>query len=143
MPPAAEVPGQLLLALRKPARACGEQGAQGEGGAKTGRAERGNVSGSGSGRACLRSTLARCSAGGAGGDGGSISMQASGPITASNVFAQGGIGPDGGGNGGFNVNVGASGAGTASGIIWYAALTDPGMTTLYGEMDTWTFGWSE
>ncbi|MBN1356546.1 hypothetical protein JXA40_09835 [bacterium] len=33
------------------------------------------------------------------------------------------------------------GAGTASGILWYAAMTDPGITQLFGEMDTWEFGW--
>jgi Chlamydia polymorphic membrane protein (Chlamydia_PMP) repeat len=34
-----------------------------------------------------------------------------------------------------------TGAGSASGIVWYSALTDPGMTQLFGEMDMWTFGW--
>ncbi|MBN1355090.1 hypothetical protein JXA40_02355 [bacterium] len=35
------------------------------------------------------------------------------------------------------------GSGTASGILWYAAMTDPAITRLFGEMDTWEFGWSE
>jgi formylglycine-generating enzyme required for sulfatase activity len=34
-------------------------------------------------------------------------------------------------------------AGDASGILWYAAMTDPEITQLFGEMDTWEFGWSE
>jgi len=34
-----------------------------------------------------------------------------------------------------------SGAGQASGIIWYGALTNPGMTDLFGELGTFTFGW--
>ncbi|MBN1355366.1 S8 family serine peptidase [bacterium] len=33
------------------------------------------------------------------------------------------------------------GAGSASGILWYGAMTDPGITQLFGEMDTWEFGW--
>lgn len=35
-----------------------------------------------------------------------------------------------------------AGAGSASGIIWYAAMTNPGMTELFGTMDTFTFGWT-
>ncbi|MBN1356513.1 hypothetical protein JXA40_09670 [bacterium] len=35
------------------------------------------------------------------------------------------------------------GTGSASGILWYAALTNPEITQLFGEMDTWTFGWSQ
>ena len=35
------------------------------------------------------------------------------------------------------------GAGTAGGIVWYAALTDPSITSLIGMMDSMTFGWSE
>jgi len=33
------------------------------------------------------------------------------------------------------------GAGSINGILWYAALTDPEITSLFGEMDTWSFGW--
>ncbi|MBN1356645.1 hypothetical protein JXA40_10335 [bacterium] len=33
------------------------------------------------------------------------------------------------------------GAGSASGILWYAAMTDIGFTRLFGEMDTFAFGW--
>lgn len=33
------------------------------------------------------------------------------------------------------------GAGSASGIVWYAALTDPDITQLFGELDVFTFGW--
>jgi hypothetical protein len=29
----------------------------------------------------------------------------------------------------------------ASGIIWYAALTDPAVTRIVGEWDMWEFGW--
>ncbi|HPQ40851.1 MAG TPA: hypothetical protein PLV45_10800 [bacterium] len=36
-----------------------------------------------------------------------------------------------------------SGAGSADNIIWYAALTDPSITSLVGTMDTMAFGWSE
>jgi len=36
-----------------------------------------------------------------------------------------------------------AGAGTAEGINWYAAMTNPEMTDLFGEMDIWTFGWHE
>ncbi|MBN1878835.1 hypothetical protein JW823_01895 [bacterium] len=35
------------------------------------------------------------------------------------------------------------GAGTAAGVIWYAALTDQSVTSLVGQMDSWTFGWTE
>ena len=35
------------------------------------------------------------------------------------------------------------GVGSAGGIIWYSALTNPNMTELVGEMDSFTFGWSE
>ncbi|MBN1356940.1 hypothetical protein JXA40_11830 [bacterium] len=34
-------------------------------------------------------------------------------------------------------------AGSASGILWYCAMTDPGITQLFGEMDTFTFAWGE
>ena len=34
-----------------------------------------------------------------------------------------------------------SGAGSASDIHWYAAMTDPDITELYGEFDMFTFGW--
>jgi hypothetical protein len=33
------------------------------------------------------------------------------------------------------------GAGSADSIRWYAALTNPEVTTLYGEMDIFEFGW--
>ncbi len=36
-----------------------------------------------------------------------------------------------------------TGAGSASGIVWYAAMTNPEMTALFGAMDTFAFGWSE
>jgi predicted outer membrane repeat protein len=36
-----------------------------------------------------------------------------------------------------------SGVGNASGLTWYAALTDPAITQLFGEMESWEFGWSE
>jgi hypothetical protein len=36
-----------------------------------------------------------------------------------------------------------SGAGTLSGAMWYAAMTDPGITELVGELGIFTFGWSE
>jgi hypothetical protein len=36
-----------------------------------------------------------------------------------------------------------SGVGTFSGCVLYGALTNPGVTNLYGAMDTWTFGWSQ
>jgi uncharacterized protein (DUF362 family) len=35
------------------------------------------------------------------------------------------------------------GAGTVAGILWYAAMTNPSMTALLGELDTFTFGWHE
>ncbi|MBN1355804.1 carboxypeptidase regulatory-like domain-containing protein [bacterium] len=34
------------------------------------------------------------------------------------------------------------GAGQADGIVWYAALTDPYITSIYGEWDSFAFGWS-
>jgi hypothetical protein len=33
------------------------------------------------------------------------------------------------------------GAGSADGVIWFAALTDPSITGVYGDMDSFTFGW--
>jgi hypothetical protein len=33
------------------------------------------------------------------------------------------------------------GVGTASGILWYAAMTDQNMTQLFGELGMFTFGW--
>ncbi|MBN1355463.1 hypothetical protein JXA40_04225 [bacterium] len=36
-----------------------------------------------------------------------------------------------------------SGVGSATGIRWYAAMTDPAITGLLGTMDTWEFGWAE
>jgi Right handed beta helix region len=36
-----------------------------------------------------------------------------------------------------------SGAGAAAGIMWYAAMTDPGMTVLMGDLGTFMFGWHE
>ena len=33
--------------------------------------------------------------------------------------------------------------GSAGGLIWYAAMTDQAVTTLFGELDTWEFGWVE
>ncbi len=35
-----------------------------------------------------------------------------------------------------------SGAGSFNGCVWYAALTNPAMTSIYGSMDSWEFGWS-
>jgi immune inhibitor A len=35
------------------------------------------------------------------------------------------------------------GVGTASGILWYAAMTDAAITQLFGEMDIFTFGWAD
>jgi hypothetical protein len=32
-------------------------------------------------------------------------------------------------------------SGSMSGITWYAAMTDPQIQALFGEMDVWTFGW--
>jgi hypothetical protein len=36
-----------------------------------------------------------------------------------------------------------TGVGNAVGINWYAAMTDPAITGLFGLMDIWTFGWTE
>ena len=36
-----------------------------------------------------------------------------------------------------------SGAGNAQNILWYAAMTNAEMTTLFGDLDTFTFGWHE
>lgn len=36
-----------------------------------------------------------------------------------------------------------AGVGSASGIKWYAALTNPQMTQLFGGMGSWEFGWHE
>jgi hypothetical protein len=36
-----------------------------------------------------------------------------------------------------------AGAGTANDILWYAALTDPGISQLYGSWDSFGFGWHE
>lgn len=36
-----------------------------------------------------------------------------------------------------------TGAGSADGLIWYGAMTDQAVTTLFGELDTFTFGWTE
>ena len=36
-----------------------------------------------------------------------------------------------------------SGAGSLTGVHWYAALFDPGMQSLFGDMDIYTFGWGE
>ncbi|MBN1355809.1 S8 family serine peptidase [bacterium] len=33
------------------------------------------------------------------------------------------------------------GVGSASGILWYAAMTDPGITQLFGELGMFSFGW--
>jgi hypothetical protein len=33
------------------------------------------------------------------------------------------------------------GAGSDAGIVWYAALTDPTMSRLVGELGAWEFGW--
>ncbi|MBN2054715.1 right-handed parallel beta-helix repeat-containing protein [bacterium] len=35
------------------------------------------------------------------------------------------------------------GAGSANGLTWYGALTNPEVTALYGMMGTWTFGFGE
>lgn len=32
-------------------------------------------------------------------------------------------------------------AGSASGVVWHAAMTDPGMTQIVGDWDTFEFGW--
>ncbi len=36
-----------------------------------------------------------------------------------------------------------SGTGAADGVLWYAAMTDQAITELFGELDSWEFGWSE
>lgn len=36
-----------------------------------------------------------------------------------------------------------TGAGSFSGCTWFAAMTNPAMTELFGEMGSFTFGWSE
>ncbi len=36
-----------------------------------------------------------------------------------------------------------SGAGCAEGIMWYGAITDPGVSHLVGELGTFAFGWCE
>ena len=36
-----------------------------------------------------------------------------------------------------------SGGGSVEGIIWFAALTNPEMTEMFGEMGIFDFGWSE
>ncbi len=36
-----------------------------------------------------------------------------------------------------------AGSGSADNILWYAAMTNPEMTDLFGDMDTWTFSWHE
>jgi len=36
-----------------------------------------------------------------------------------------------------------TGAGEATGIYWYAALTNPEITAIFGEWDDWEFGWHE
>lgn len=33
--------------------------------------------------------------------------------------------------------------GTAEGVLWFAGMTNPNMTELFGAMDTWEFGWSD
>lgn len=35
------------------------------------------------------------------------------------------------------------GTGSAEGIRWYSAMTDPQITTLFGAMDSWEFGWGD
>jgi len=35
------------------------------------------------------------------------------------------------------------GTSSAQDIIWYAAMTNAEMTELFGEMDTWIFGWGD
>ncbi len=35
------------------------------------------------------------------------------------------------------------GTGSASGLMWYAGMTDPGMSALVGTYSTWEFGWVE
>ena len=34
-----------------------------------------------------------------------------------------------------------SGVGSASGIVWYAAMTNAEITDLFGDLGTFTFGW--
>ena len=36
-----------------------------------------------------------------------------------------------------------SNCGTFNGVKWYAAFTDPGMTTLASNLSQWTFGWTD
>lgn len=36
-----------------------------------------------------------------------------------------------------------AGAGSAGNIIWYAAMTDPGITELFGDYGVFTFGWGD
>ena len=36
-----------------------------------------------------------------------------------------------------------AGLGSFDGCIWYAALSNPAMTDIYGTMDIWEFGWSD
>ncbi|MCD4654283.1 hypothetical protein K8T06_10160 [bacterium] len=36
-----------------------------------------------------------------------------------------------------------SGTGNVENILWYAGMTNSGMTELFGELDTFTFGWHE
>jgi hypothetical protein len=36
-----------------------------------------------------------------------------------------------------------SGVGNATGILWYAAMTDPAITGLFGELGMFSFGWHE
>ena len=36
-----------------------------------------------------------------------------------------------------------SGTGSATGLLFYAALTDPGYTQILGEFDSWDISWSE
>ncbi|MCD4652948.1 hypothetical protein K8T06_03335, partial [bacterium] len=36
-----------------------------------------------------------------------------------------------------------SGVGSANGIYWYAAMTNPEITELFGEWDMFEFGWGE
>ncbi len=35
-----------------------------------------------------------------------------------------------------------AGAGSASGIVWWAAITDQQVTSLFGQLDSWEFGWN-
>lgn len=34
-----------------------------------------------------------------------------------------------------------AGVGSAGGLMWYGALTDPVVTNLFGKLGTWEFGW--